>query len=191
MEIKFGRSRRGPGIFPSQNPGFSTSALSDRAKRSRQSSCLAAEKATFSVIFTQKVTWDGFFLDAKATAIVGFLRDRHYQAVLPSIVAPALYMGLGSHIMYPNLLKLWNNYFTLHKQELKPLTRVIREMVNRSFFNKLPELTHGKSGPYEEVLLYIGSEQIRYLSNLRKQGIELLAAHNHTLSGHPVFPAFA
>ena len=100
-------------------------------------------------------------LDAKATAVVGFLRDRHYEAVLPSIVAPAFYMGLGSHIMYPNLLMLWNNYFALHKQELKSLTRVIREMVNRSFANKLSELTHDKSGPYEEVLLYIGSEQIQ------------------------------
>jgi len=30
-----------------------------------------------------------------------------------------------------------------------------------------------------------------YLSTLRKQGIELLAALNHTLSGHPVLPAFA
>ncbi len=29
-----------------------------------------------------------------------------------------------------------------------------------------------------------------YLSTLRKQGIELLAALNHTLSGHPVLPAF-
>jgi transposase len=30
-----------------------------------------------------------------------------------------------------------------------------------------------------------------YLSTLRKQGIKLLAALNHTLSGHPVLPAFA
>jgi transposase len=29
-----------------------------------------------------------------------------------------------------------------------------------------------------------------YLSTLRKQGMELLAALNHTLSGHPVLPAF-
>src|SRR5712691_91613 len=30
-----------------------------------------------------------------------------------------------------------------------------------------------------------------YLSTLRKQGIELFSALNHTLSGHPVLPAFA
>jgi transposase len=30
-----------------------------------------------------------------------------------------------------------------------------------------------------------------YLSTLRKQGIKLLSALDHTLSGHPVFPAFA
>jgi transposase len=30
-----------------------------------------------------------------------------------------------------------------------------------------------------------------YLSTLRKQGVELLSALAHTLSGHPVFPAFA
>ena len=29
-----------------------------------------------------------------------------------------------------------------------------------------------------------------YLSTLRKQGIELLSALDHTLSGHPVLPAF-
>ena len=29
-----------------------------------------------------------------------------------------------------------------------------------------------------------------YLSTLRKQGIKLLSALEHTLSGHPVFPAF-
>jgi transposase len=29
-----------------------------------------------------------------------------------------------------------------------------------------------------------------YLSTLRKQGVALLSALDHTLSGHPVFPAF-
>jgi len=29
-----------------------------------------------------------------------------------------------------------------------------------------------------------------YLSTLRKQGIKLLSALEHTLSGHPVVPAF-
>ena len=30
-----------------------------------------------------------------------------------------------------------------------------------------------------------------YLSTLRKQGIKLLSALEHTLSGHPVLPAFS
>jgi transposase len=30
-----------------------------------------------------------------------------------------------------------------------------------------------------------------YLSTLRKQGIELLSALDHTLSGHPVLPTFS
>jgi len=30
-----------------------------------------------------------------------------------------------------------------------------------------------------------------YISTLRKQKIELLSALDHTLSGHPVLPAFA
>lgn len=102
-------------------------------------------------------TWyKAIMLGAEATTIVNFLRDRHYEAVLPSIVAPALYLGLGSHIMYPNFFKLGNNYLALHKQEIKSLTRVVREMVNRSFDNKLPESTLG-----EEVVLYMGSEQIQ------------------------------
>jgi hypothetical protein len=102
-------------------------------------------------------TWyKAIMLGTEAATVVNFLPDRHYEAVLPSIVAPALYLGLGSHIMYPNLLKLGSNYLTLHKQEIKPLTRVVREMVNRSFNNKLPESTLD-----EEVRLYMGSEQIQ------------------------------
>ncbi len=30
-----------------------------------------------------------------------------------------------------------------------------------------------------------------YLSTLRKQGIELFSALDHTLAGHPVLPAFS
>jgi hypothetical protein len=106
-------------------------------------------------------TWyKAIMLDAEASIVVNFLRSRCYEAVLPSVMAPALYMGLGSHIMYPNLLKLGNIYFGLHKQEITPLTRVSREMVSRAFGSTLPE-----SIDTEEVLLYIGSEQIQKARN--------------------------
>jgi len=95
-------------------------------------------------------------LNAEATTLVQFLRNRCYEAVLPGIVAPALYLGLGSHIMFPDWFKLGNNYLGLHKQEITPLTRIIREMVSRSFGTLLPELLIT-----EETLLYISSEEIQ------------------------------
>ncbi len=54
---------RGLDIFPSQNPGFGASALSDRAERSRQPCCLAAEEALCEAIFAHTVTKEGFFAE--------------------------------------------------------------------------------------------------------------------------------
>jgi hypothetical protein len=102
-------------------------------------------------------TWyKAIMLDTEASIVVNFLRSRCYEAVLPSVLAPALYLGLDSHIMYPNWVQLGNIYLGLHKQEIVPLTRVSREMVSRSFGSTLSE-----SIDTEEVLLYLGSQEIQ------------------------------
>jgi hypothetical protein len=111
---------------------------------------------TFFPSYDVSTWYKAIMLDTKASSVVDFLRSRCYEAVLPSVVAPPLYLGLGSHIMYPNWFKLGNVYLGLHKQEITPLTRVTREMVSRSFGATLPE-----SIDTEEVLLYIGSEHIQ------------------------------
>ena len=53
-------------------------------------------------------------------------------------------------------------------------------------FEQVLELACG-TGTWTRVLLQIGRH---ITSTLRKQGIELLSALDHTLSGHPVLPAF-
>ena len=55
----------------------------------------------------------GTILDAEAARIVHFLRNRRYEAVFPSIVAPGLYLRLHSPIMYPDLFELVINLLTL------------------------------------------------------------------------------
>lgn len=111
---------------------------------------------TFFPSYNVSTWYKAIMLDAKASSVVDFLRGRCYEAVLPSVVAPPLYFGLGSHIMFPDWFKLGNIYLGLHKHEITPLTRVAREMVSRSFGSTLPA-----SIDTEEVLLYIGSEQIQ------------------------------
>src|SRR5271157_3179632 len=51
----------------------------------------------------------GIILDAEAAQIIHFLQSRRYEAVLPAIVAPGLYLRLHSHLMYPQVFKLAKN----------------------------------------------------------------------------------
>lgn len=122
------------------------------------------------------------FLDHKRASMVHLLRERHYKAVFPSIVAPGLYLGLHSHIMLPDILKLMKDLLIQHypvdeaermgRRDLidrhpvrgtgnrggsPSLRTLVRQMVNRSFGEKIPDAALEE----EEVLLYLGPEHLR------------------------------
>ncbi|HJT56540.1 MAG TPA: glycosyltransferase family 9 protein [Ktedonobacteraceae bacterium] len=96
------------------------------------------------------------FLEDEKAALVHLLRERHYKGVFPSIVAPGLYLGLHSHIMLPNILKLMKDFLIQHHPADVSLRTLARQMVNRSFGKQIPDAALED----EEVLLYIGSEQV-------------------------------
>jgi len=135
-------------------------------------------------------TWlKTIFLDHERASMVHLLRERHYKAVFPSIVAPGLYLGLHSRIMLPNILKLMKDLLIQHHpvdgagpmERRDPMDRhphpvrgtgnrgtgnrgggpslrtFARQMVNRSFGEKIPDAALEE----EEVLLYLGPEQVR------------------------------
>lgn len=97
------------------------------------------------------------FLEDEKAAVVHLLRERHYKGVFPSIVAPGLYFGLHSHIMLPNILHLVKDLLIQHHPAGVSLRTLARQMVNRSFGKQIPDAALED----EEVLLYVGSEQIR------------------------------
>ena len=133
----------------------------------------------------EPATWlKTIFLDHERASMVHLLRERHYKAVFPSIVAPGLYLGLHSHIMLPNILKLMKDLLIQHHPvdgagrmgRRDPIDRhphpvggtgnrgggpslrtFTRQMVNRSFGEKIPDAAFEE----EEVLLYLGPEQVR------------------------------
>jgi hypothetical protein len=102
-------------------------------------------------------TWlKTIFLDGARASMTHFLREQHYKGVFPSIVAPGLYLGLHSHIMLPNILKLMRDMLLQHHPANTSLRTLARQMVNRSFGNNIPDAALEE----EEVLLYLGSREI-------------------------------
>lgn len=89
--------------------------------------------------------------------MVHLLRERHYKGVFPSIVAPGLYLGLHSHIMLPDILKLMRDMLLQHHPANASLRTLARQMVSRSFGKKIPDAALEE----EEVLLYLSSQEIR------------------------------
>jgi hypothetical protein len=130
----------------------------------------------------EPTTWlKTIFLDHERASMVHLLRERHYKAVFPSIVAPGLYLGLHSRIMLPSILKLMKDLLIQHhpvdgagpmgrrdpidrhpvrgtgnRDEGVSLRTFARQMVNRSFGEKMPDAALEE----EEVLLYLGPEQV-------------------------------
>jgi ADP-heptose:LPS heptosyltransferase len=98
----------------------------------------------------------GIVLDAEAADVIHFLRNRRYEAVLPSIVAPGLYLRLHSHLMYPRVFKLAKNLLLQGAPSDLSMRKFIRQMVNRYFGNDIPP-----SALSDEVLLYIDTKHIQ------------------------------
>ncbi|HEX9132744.1 MAG TPA: glycosyltransferase family 9 protein, partial [Ktedonobacteraceae bacterium] len=98
----------------------------------------------------------GIILDTEAAQIIHFLQSRRYEAVLPSIVAPGLYLRLHSHLMYARVFKLAKNLLLQGLPSDIPMRKFIRQMVNRYFGKDIPA-----SELRDEVLLYLDIQQIR------------------------------
>ena len=98
----------------------------------------------------------GINLDAEAAQIIHFLQSRRYEAVLPTIVAPGLYLRLHSHLMYPQVFKLTKNLLQHGSPSDLPMRKFIRQMVNNYFGRDIPA-----SELRDEVLLYLDTQQIQ------------------------------
>jgi glycosyl transferase family 9 (putative heptosyltransferase) len=98
----------------------------------------------------------GIILDTEAAQIIHYLQSRRYEAVLPSIVAPGLYLRLHSHLMYPRVFKLAKNLLLQGVPSDIPMRKFIRQMVNSYFGKDIPA-----SELCDEVLLYLDIQQIQ------------------------------
>src|SRR5579885_2083397 len=75
----------------------------------------------------------GILLDPEAADVVRFLRQRHYEAIFPSIVAPGLYFRLHSRVMYPRPAEMARHLLALRGQANIHVSVVVKSMVNHYF----------------------------------------------------------
>jgi len=105
----------------------------------------------------QRTEWlGGIVLNAKDAQVIDFLRNRHYEAILPTIVAPGIYLRLHSHLMYPQVLKLTKNLLFRGTPSDVSMRKFIRQMVNKYFGNDIP-----LAALSNEVVLFMDVKHIR------------------------------
>ena len=105
----------------------------------------------------QRTEWlGGIVLNAKDAQVIDFLRNRHYEAILPTIVAPGIYLRLHSHLMYPQVLKLTKNLLFRGTPSDVSMRKFIRQMVNKYFGNNI-----SLAALSDEVVLYMDVKHIR------------------------------
>lgn len=95
-------------------------------------------------------------LDDEARRVTHFLRERHYEAVFPSIMAPGLYWALHAHMMYPNLVELGRDLLIRRAPSDVPVYKMVRQIVNRYFRKDIPP-----SALSDEIPLYVGTRHIQ------------------------------
>jgi ADP-heptose:LPS heptosyltransferase len=98
----------------------------------------------------------GIFFDRATAQIIHFLQSRCYEAVLPAIVAPGLYLRLHTHLMYPRVFKLAINLLLQGSPSDMPMRKFIRQMVNKYFCKDIPA-----SKLADEVLLFLDTQHIQ------------------------------
>lgn len=110
----------------------------------------------------------GILLDPEAARVVHFLRQRRYEAIFPSIVAPGLYFRLHSHIMYPRLTEMVRNFLAFRKQAHIHLSTIVKRMVDYYFKKAASRVSQDQNIP-----LYLSSEHmqkaIQKLAALKKE----------------------
>jgi ADP-heptose:LPS heptosyltransferase len=95
-------------------------------------------------------------LDADGARVARFLRERHYEAVFPSMVAPGLYHALHTQMMYPDLFQLGRDLLARRAPSDLPVYQLVRHIVNRYFHNDAPPWALS-----EEIPLYLGTRHIQ------------------------------
>ena len=99
---------------------------------------------------------NGIKLDAKTAALTQLLRDRRYAAVFAFMFAPGFYMRLRSTIVYPNVLQLGKDFWSLSRQMDVPMSKITRRMVSNYFGNK-----RAMADICSTIPLYVSSEQMK------------------------------
>ena len=99
---------------------------------------------------------NGITLDTNTASLVHFLRERRYEAVFAFMFAPGFYLRLHSTIVYPNLLQLGKDFWSLSRQVDVPMSKIARRIVS-NYFGKKREL----AGMSDEIPLYISSEPVK------------------------------
>ncbi len=95
-------------------------------------------------------------LDAEGARVARFLRERRYEAVFPSMVAPGLYWALHAPMMYPNLFKLVRDLLTQRTPSDLPVHKMVRQIVNRYFGKDVPP-----SALSDEIPLYVDAKHLQ------------------------------
>jgi hypothetical protein len=98
----------------------------------------------------------GIFLDREAAQLIHFLQSRCYEAILPAIVAPGLYLRLHTHLMYPQVFQLAKNLLLQRSPSDMPVRKFIRQTVNKYFSKDVPV-----SELHDDVVLFIDTQHIQ------------------------------
>lgn len=110
----------------------------------------------------------GISLDSESAQVVHSLQSRYYEAVLPTIVAPGLYLRLHAHLMYPQVLSLTKNLLLKGAPSAIPMRKFIRQMVNSYFCKAIPD-----SELHDSVELYLDAHHIKkaveYIQHIKGQ----------------------
>lgn len=78
-------------------------------------------------------------LDPRASQLVQLLRQRHFEAIFPGILAPGFYYRLHSPVMQPDFVKLSRDFLSLRRGVDSPhVSQLVRQTVNRYFGDNLP-----------------------------------------------------
>lgn len=98
----------------------------------------------------------GSIFDPEAAHVIQFLRQRHYEAVLPGIVALGLYFRLRAQIMYPNLFEMARSILLFHRPTDAHLSTIFRSIVNHYYGKNISTASLDK-----DILLYMDSEHVQ------------------------------
>lgn len=124
-----------------ENDSFASGAI-DVLCNQRQAQIFERDPRINQIIETSEVFFPGMhitewlrgiILKPEASHVAHFLRQRHYEAVFPSIIAPGLYARLHARMMCPSVSAMAKNVLALHCHTDIHVSTIVRQMVNHYF----------------------------------------------------------